>query len=220
VNIHRMIDHTLLKAQATKDQVEQLCLEAKTHSFRTVCVQPYWVSFCHTLLAGSDTEVCTVVGFPLGGELSSTKAQQAQAAIRDGAMEIDMVINIGAAKSGDWKTVESDIALVAQATGDKILKVILETGYLSDEEISRASLAAKQAGADFVKTSTGFGNRGASLEDIALMRAAVGDSLQIKASGGIRDLEAAKAMIAAGASRLGTSASVAIIQGGAGSEVY
>jgi deoxyribose-phosphate aldolase len=220
MDIHRMIDHTLLKAEAKEEQITRLCREALSNNFRTVCVQPYWVSHCSTILKGSDSGVCTVVGFPLGGELTSTKVQQAEAALEQGADEIDMVMNIGAAKSGDWETVLEDIHKVVTAAREKTVKVILETCYLSTEEITSACTLAKEAGAHFVKTSTGFGSRGASLEDITLMEAAVGGSLEIKASGGIRDLAAAQSMIEAGATRLGTSASVIIVQGGQSREVY
>lgn len=212
--VSHMIDHTLLKPDATQDQVAQLCYEAKKHSFASVCVNPSYVKLCADLLKDSDVLVCTVIGFPLGATSTEAKAFEAQKALRDGAMEVDMVINVGALKSRDYERVERDIAAVARAVhaGGAILKVIIEAALLSDEEKVAACQLAKVAGADFVKTSTGFGPGGATAEDVALMRRVVGLGMGVKASGGIRTYEDAKKMIAAGASRIGASASVKIAQ--------
>jgi deoxyribose-phosphate aldolase len=212
--VSHMIDHTLLKPDATQDQVAQLCYEAKKHSFASVCVNPSYVKLCADLLKDSDVLVCTVIGFPLGATSTEAKAFEAQKALRDGAMEVDMVINVGALKSRDYELVERDIAAVARAVhaGGAILKVIIEAALLSDEEKVAACQLAKVARADFVKTSTGFGPGGATAEDVALMRRVVGLGMGVKASGGIRTYEDAKKMIAAGASRIGASASVKIAQ--------
>jgi deoxyribose-phosphate aldolase len=215
IHLARMIDHTILKPDATQDQVAQLCHEAREHGFASVCVNPTYVKLCSQLLADSDVLVCTVVGFPLGATLTEVKVFEAQEAIRHGAAEVDMVINVGALKSRDHELVEREIASVAGAchAGDAILKVIIETALLTDEEKVIACQLAKAAGADFVKTSTGFGPGGATLEDVALMRRVVGPTMGVKAAGGIRTYEDAQNMIAAGASRIGASASVQIIQG-------
>ncbi len=212
--VSHMIDHTLLKPDATKDQVAQLCHEAKKHSFASVCVNPSYVKLCADLLKDSDVLVCTVIGFPLGATSTESKAFEAQKAIRDGATEVDMVINVGALKSRDYERVEHDIAAVARAVhaGGAILKVIIEAALLTDEEKVAACQLAKVARANFVKTSTGFGPGGATAEDVALMRRVVGPGMGVKASGGIRSYEDAKKMIAAGASRIGASASVRIAQ--------
>jgi len=212
--VSHMIDHTLLKPDATKDQVAQLCYEAKKHSFASVCVNPSYVKLCADLLKDSDVLVCTVIGFPLGATSTESKAFEAQKAIRDGATEVDMVINVGALKSRDYERVEHDIAAVARAVhaGGAILKVIIEAALLTDEEKVAACQLAKVARANFVKTSTGFGPGGATAEDVALMRRVVGPGMGVKASGGIRSYEDAKKMIAAGASRIGASASVRIAQ--------
>ncbi|MGB4587161.1 MAG: deoxyribose-phosphate aldolase [Rectinemataceae bacterium] len=205
------IDHTLLKATATEDAVKTLCAEARTHRFASVCVNPGWVTLCIAELAGSDIPVCTVIGFPLGANTSEIKAAEASLAVKQGAGEIDMVINIGKAKTGDWKGVQEDIAAVVKASKPRIVKVIIETCYLNNEEKVKACKAAMAAGADFVKTSTGFGTGGATLDDVALMRATVGGAMKIKASGGIRPRADALAMLRAGADRIGASAGVSIV---------
>jgi deoxyribose-phosphate aldolase len=207
----RYVDHTLLKPNATQEEVGKLCEEARAYCFASVCVNPSYVALSAKLLAGSGVKVCTVVGFPLGSTTPTVKAIEARDAIANGADEIDMVINVGALKSGNDAIVFDDIKAVREATRGKLLKVILETSLLSQEEKVRACAMSKKAGADFVKTSTGFGGGGATVEDIALMRQAVGPLMGVKASGGIRDAKAAEAMIKAGATRLGTSASVAIV---------
>jgi len=209
-----MIDHTLLKPDATQDQIAQLCFEARKFSFASVCVNPSYVRLCTELLKGSPVVVCTVVGFPLGATPTEVKVYEAQQAIRDGATEIDMVINVGAVKSRDYELAERDIASVARAcrAGNALLKVILEAALLTDEEKVIACQLAKVAGADYVKTSTGFGPGGATAVDVALMRRVVGPTIGVKAAGGIRTLADAQEMIAAGASRLGASASVKIMQ--------
>jgi deoxyribose-phosphate aldolase len=210
------IDHTLLKATATEAQIRALCGEARTHRFASVCVNPVWVPLCAAELAGSGVPVCTVVGFPLGANASEIKAAEARLAIAQGAREIDMVINIGKAKAGDWAGVEDDIRAVVQASKPAALvKVIIETCYLNADEKAKACTAAKAAGADFVKTSTGFGTGGATIEDVALMRSAVGERMKVKASGGIRTRAEAIAMLNAGASRIGASAGVSIVAEGA-----
>jgi deoxyribose-phosphate aldolase len=209
-----MIDHTLLKPDATQDEIAQLCYEARKHGFASVCVNPANVGLCAQLLKGSGVPVCVVVGFPLGATSTETKVFESQQAIREGASEVDMVINVGALKSRDYELVERDIASVARAchAGNTILKVIIEAALLTDEEKVVASQLTKVAGADFVKTSTGFGPGGATLEDVALMRRVVGPTIGVKAAGGIRSYEDAQQMIAAGASRIGASASVKIMQ--------
>jgi deoxyribose-phosphate aldolase len=210
-----MIDHTILKADATQDQIAQLCYEARKYGFASVCVNPTNVSLCSQLLKDSQVLVCTVVGFPLGATSSEAKVFETQQAIRDGATEVDMVINVGALKSRDYELVENDIASIARTchAGNAILKVIIEAALLTDEEKVIACQLAKVAGADYVKTSTGFGPGGATPEDVALMRRVVGPSMGVKAAGGIRTYQDAKKMIEAGASRIGASASVKIIQG-------
>lgn len=210
-----MIDHTLLKPDATQDQIAQLCYEARKHGFASVCVNPSHVALCAKLLEGADVMVCTVVGFPLGATATEVKVFETQQAIQNGAREVDMVINVGALKSRDYELVERDIASIARAThaGGALLKVILETALLTDEEKVVACQLAKVALADYVKTSTGFGPGGATSEDVSLMRRVVGPKIGVKASGGIRNYADAQKMIAAGASRLGVSASIKIIQG-------
>ncbi len=208
------IDHTLLKATATEAQIKTLCAEARTHRFASVCVNPGWVQLCAAELAGSGVPVCTVVGFPLGANASEIKAAEARLALAQGAREIDMVINIGKAKAGDWAGVEEDIRAVVQASRPALVKVIIETCYLNADEKAKACMAAKAAGANFVKTSTGFGTGGATIEDVALMSATVGDCLKVKASGGIRTRAEAIAMLNAGASRIGASAGVSIVAEG------
>jgi len=209
-----LIDHTLLKPDATQDQIAQLCYEARKYGFASVCVNPTNVKLCAQLLQDSGIPVCTVVGFPLGATPTEVKVFETQQAIRDGATEVDMVINVGALKSRDYELVERDIASIARAchAGNAILKVIIEAALLTDEEKVVACQLAKVAGADFVKTSTGFGPGGATVEDIALMRRVVGPTMGVKAAGGIRTYADAQKMIAAGASRIGASASVKIMQ--------
>ncbi len=209
-----MIDHTLLKPDATKREIETLCSEAKEFGFASVCVNPTWVATCARLVRGSSVAVCSVVGFPLGATTADTKQYETRRAIFDGAREIDMVINVGALKSGDLHLVESDIRAVTSACRETnvLSKVIIETALLSDEEKVTACTLAKAAAADFVKTSTGFGPGGATAEDVALMRRIVGEDMGIKASGGVRTLEGVKAMVAAGATRIGASAGVRIVQ--------
>ncbi len=212
--IARMIDHTLLKPDATRAQIEALCAEAREHGFATVCVNPAWVRTCSELLPGFDTRVCTVVGFPLGATTPEVKAFEASRTIADGACEVDMVMNLGALKSGDYRLVERDVAAVVDAgrRGGAIVKVILENALLSDDEKVRACVICKAAGADFVKTSTGFGPGGATVADIALMRQVVGPDMGVKAAGGVKDLKSAQAMIEAGADRIGASVGVKIVQ--------
>ncbi|HEX3600062.1 MAG TPA: deoxyribose-phosphate aldolase [Lacipirellulaceae bacterium] len=213
--IAKYIDHTLLRPDATVDQVTKLCQEAKEFGFASVCVNPYHVRHCASLLCGSSVKVCTVIGFPLGANVSETKALEARRAIRDGATEVDMVINIGALKSGQDDVVYRDIRAVVDAAmdGGAICKVILETSLLNDDEKTRGCLAARRARADFVKTATGFGPGGATAEDVALMsRAVSGTKMGVKASGGIRNLQDAEQMIRAGATRIGASAGVRIVK--------
>ncbi|MEK6755096.1 MAG: deoxyribose-phosphate aldolase [Bacteroidota bacterium] len=211
----RMIDHTLLKPDATKAQIEQLCSEARQFGFAAVCVNPCYVDLCAELLRGSSVKVCTVIGLPLGAASSETKAFEAERAIQDGAQEVDMVINVGMLKSGNDAYVERDIrAVVTVAKRFGVTtKVIIETSLLAEDEKIRACLLAKNAGADFVKTSTGLGKGGATVEDVALMRKVVGPSMGVKASGGIRTYDDALTLVASGANRLGTSASVQIVAG-------
>lgn len=206
-----MIDHTLLKPNATQEEIGKLCEEAKKYGFASVCVNPAYVPLAAKLLKGSRVKVCTVIGFPLGSTTPTVKAIEARDAIANGADEIDMVINIGALKSGNYSLVLDDIKAVREATRGKVLKVIIETAYLTREEKIKACELSKQAGADFVKTSTGFGPHGATVDDVKLMREVVGPDMGVKASGGIRDYKTACEMIKAGATRLGTSASVAIV---------
>ncbi|MGT2957733.1 deoxyribose-phosphate aldolase [Streptococcus bovimastitidis] len=213
MNINKYIDHTLLKADSVKDQIDQLLEEAKEFDFASVCVNPSWVSYCANELSGTDVKVCTVVGFPLGATTSATKAFETENAIANGADEIDMVINIGALKQGDFETVEKDIKAVVDASGDKLVKVIIETCLLTDEEKVKACTLAVNAGADFVKTSTGFSTGGATVSDVKLMRQTVGPDIGVKAAGGARSLEDALAFIEAGATRIGTSSGVKIING-------
>lgn len=208
-----MIDHTLLKPDAKEPDFEKLCEEAARFRFASVCVNPGWIRFCKERLAGSGVMICTVVGFPLGATSTTSKVFETVQAIADGADEIDMVINIGALKSGNLKLVEDDIREVVRAAAGKTVKVILETSLLTDEEKVTACRLSKNANAHFVKTSTGFGGGGATAADISLMRKTVGPDMGVKASGGVRDLETARAMVAAGATRIGASASVSIVSG-------
>jgi deoxyribose-phosphate aldolase len=210
------IDHTLLKADATCDELRKLCEEARRHGFATVCVNAANVAFCAAELAGSAVKAIAVVGFPLGAGTAAAKAFEAQDAVRLGAQEVDMVINVGALKSRDYVTVLEDVRAVVAAAQGRPVKVILETGALDRDQKIIACALAKAGGAAFVKTSTGFGTGGATVEDIALMRQIVGDDLGVKASGGVRTTEDARKLIAAGASRIGASASVAIVTGAGG----
>jgi len=209
-----MIDHTLLKPDATRADIETLCREAAEYKFASVCVNPTWVALCATLLRGSGVKVCSVVGFPLGATTCDTKNYETRRAIFDGAREIDMVINIGALKSGDLRLVERDIEAVTVPCREAAVlsKVIIEAALLTDDEKITASTLAKAAAADYVKTSTGFGPGGATAADVALMRRVVGAEMGVKAAGGVRDLEGLKAMVAAGATRVGASAGVRIVQ--------
>lgn len=213
MDINHLIDHTLLKPDSTRDQIDQLIQEADDYQFASVCVNPTWVNYASDKLADSTVKVCTVIGFPLGASTSETKAFETKNAIENGADEIDMVINIGAAKDGDFALVQSDIAAVVEASGDKLVKVIIETCLLTDDEKIKACQAAVAAGADFVKTSTGFSTGGATVHDITLMRKTVGPDIGVKASGGARSFEDAKAFVEAGATRIGTSSGIAIIKG-------
>ncbi len=213
-DIAKYIDHTLLKADATAEQIDKLCAEAKQYNFCSVCVNTTWVARCAKNLQGTDVKVCCVVGFPLGAMSSRAKNFETRHAIEDGATEIDMVMNIGAMKDRDLKLVEEDIKWVRRACGQRaLLKVIIETALLTTEEIVLASEITKKAGADFVKTSTGFSTHGATPEHVALMRRTVGPDMGVKAAGGVRTFDDAVAMINAGATRLGTSGGVKIVQG-------
>lgn len=213
MKLNRMIDHTILKADATELEVLQVIEEAKQYHFFSVCVNPTWVPLAARELAGTDTAVCTVIGFPLGANTFEVKAYEAQDAVNNGAKEVDMVINIGALKANQLKKVQADIAAVVDAVQDQALvKVIIESAMLSDEQIVQACECAKAAGADFVKTSTGFAKEGgASAHAVKIMRTTVGPEMGVKASGGIHSYEEAKAMVEAGASRIGASASIAIV---------
>jgi deoxyribose-phosphate aldolase len=218
MNIARMIDHTLLRPDATRADVLAVCREARQFEFASVCTNSFWTPLVAKELAGSNVKVCTVVGFPLGAASTEAKVAEAQAALYAGAGEIDMVLNIGALKGGEDSIVEDDIRAVARIChpAEALVKVILETALLTDEEKKRACLLAKAAEADFVKTSTGFGPSGATEHDVALMRQTVGPEMGVKASGGIRTREDADKMIRAGASRIGASASVKIVQSASG----
>lgn len=212
--ISKYIDHTILNADATKDEVEKVCSEAKEYDFKTVCINPTWVDYAVNLLKGTDVGVTTVIGFPLGANTPETKAAEALQAVEKGAADIDMVINIGALKNEEYSTVLKDIQAVVDAVAGKaIVKVIIETALLTKTEKIRACELAKQAGADFVKTSTGFSTGGATLDDVQLMRATVGPDMGVKASGGVRSYEDALAMIEAGATRIGASSGIAIVEG-------
>lgn len=218
-DLAKYIDHTLLKPEATAEQIAQLCYEARKYNFASVCVNPSYVKLCAELLAGTPVKVCTVIGFPLGATSTDVKAYETQSAIQHGATEIDMVINIGALKTRDLQTVAGDIREVVKTAHDRgaLVKVIIETALLTEEEKVLACLLAKEAGADYVKTSTGFASGGATVEDVALMRRVVGPAMGVKAAGGIRTREDAENMVKAGATRLGASAGVKIVQAEAGS---
>ena len=212
MSIAKYIDHTILKQDARKEDIERITAEAREYGFASVCVNSCWVKLCHSLLEGTDVKVCTVVGFPLGAASSEAKRAEAAAAVADGADEIDMVLNVGYLKSRMLKEVYEDIVAVRKACREKTLKVIIETCLLTDDEKIEACRIAERAGADFVKTSTGFSTGGATVEDVALMHEAVGGRIKVKASGGIRTLADAEAMIRAGASRIGASAGVSIVK--------
>jgi deoxyribose-phosphate aldolase len=217
-SIAALIDHTILKPDATRADIVRLCAEARSFGFASVCVNGFWVPVVADALAGSSVKVCTVVGFPLGAMATAAKSAEAEIALRDGATELDMVLNAGALKSGEFDLVGSDIRAVVEAAhaSGALVKVILETSLLSDDQKVTACRLATDAGADFVKTSTGFGSAGATAADVALMRTTVGPNIGVKASGGIRTLEHVRTMIAAGANRIGASAGVAIVEATAG----
>lgn len=218
--INQYIDHTLLKPESTQEQIDHLLSEAVEYQFASVCVNPTWVAHCLKTLAGTGVKVCTVVGFPLGANTSSVKAFETKDAIANGADEIDMVINVGQLKSGQYEVVEADIRAVVEASQDKLVKVIIETCLLTNDEKVKACQLAVSAGADFVKTSTGFSAAGATVEDIVLMRETVGPNIGVKAAGGARSYEDAEAFIEAGATRIGTSSGVAIVSGETVTEGY
>lgn len=213
MKLNKYIDHTILKPETTQEQVEKILSEAKEYDFASVCVNPTWVSLAAESLKDSDVKVCTVIGFPLGANTSAVKAFETEDAIANGADEIDMVINVGALKAGNDALVLDDIKAVVDASGDKLVKVIIEACLLTDEEKVRACQLSKEAGADYVKTSTGFSTGGATVADVALMRKTVGPDMGVKASGGARSYEDAIAFIEAGASRIGASSGVAIMNG-------
>lgn len=219
-DIAEYIDHTLLKPDASFSDIQKLVAEAIEYKFFSVCVNPCYVATCAELLKGTSVKVCTVIGFPLGATSTAVKAFETKKAIDDGADEIDMVINIGALKSKKFLLVEDDISEVVKAANDKVVKVIIETALLTDEEIVKASQLSEEAGAHFVKTSTGFNGTGATLEGVKLMGSAITNKMRIKASGGIRDYETAMKFIAAGASRLGTSSGVSIVNHQKGTSSY
>ena len=220
--IASFIDHTLLKPEASEADILKVCAEAAEYKFKSVCVNPVWVKTVKTALKGTGVLTCSVVGFPLGATPPDVKAFEARGAVLDGADEVDMVIDIAAARASDKGALVDDIRAVAEAVhqGEAILKVIIETALLSDDQKVLACEAAVEAGADFVKTSTGFNGGGATVEDVALMRRAVGPDMGVKASGGVRSLEDAQAMIAAGATRIGASSGIAIVKGEQGSSAY
>lgn len=209
----KFIDHTVLKANTKLETVKQICKEAVENDFASVCINPTFVSAVAKLLEGSDVKVCTVIGFPLGANTKETKAFETKNAVENGADEIDMVINVGEAKDGNFDYIEEEIKAVVEASGDKLVKVIIETCYLNDEEKVEVCKRSVKAGANFVKTSTGFGTGGATAEDVALMRKTVGEKTGVKASGGVRTAEDFEKMINAGATRIGTSNGVTLLQG-------
>ncbi len=220
-DLAKYIDHTILKAAATLDEVEKLCKEAAEYKFASVCINPYYVPFAKNFLKGTGVKVCTVIGFPLGATTKESKAAEAIKAVADGADEVDMVLNVGAMKSKNYKYVEDDIRMVVESLPKGIcVKVILETCYLTKDEIRLASEISMKAGANFVKTSTGFGTGGATVEDVKIMKSVVGRKLEVKASGAVRDFETAKAMIEAGATRLGTSSGITIVAGTKSTSAY
>ena len=211
MNLNQYIDHTLLSPNATASEIEKLCEEARDHKFFAVCVNSSRVKYAKEILGDSEVKLAATIGFPLGASSMESKISEAEKAVAEGAHEIDMVMNIGFFKDGDFQLVQSEIANIKKAIGGKVLKVIIETCYLSDEEIAIASELVMKAGADFAKTSTGFGSRGASLSDVKIMKKVVGGKVKIKASGGIRDAETAKEYIKMGADRIGTSSGIKII---------
>jgi deoxyribose-phosphate aldolase len=218
--LNKTIDHTLLKPTATTADILALCEEARAYEFKSVCIEPIHVVTAKQALLGSGVLVCTVIGFPLGANVTATKVAETKQARLDGADEFDMVIHVGDALEGHFERIEQDIYAVVQAASGHTVKVILETGYLSDEQIVSACQAAAKAGAHFVKTSTGFGTGGATVEHVTLMKQSIPASMEVKASGGIRSIADATAMLAAGATRLGTSSGVAIVKGRASTESY
>lgn len=220
MQINKFIDHTLLKAFATSDEIRKLCEEAKKYNFKSVCVNPVNVALAKECLEGSDVLVCTVIGFPLGANTKEIKAFETIDAIKNGADEVDMVINIGKAKEHNYKYIEDEIKMVVAASAGKTTKVIIETCYLNDEEKINCCLAAKNAKATFVKTSTGFGTSGATASDIRLMREIVGPDMGVKASGGIRNLDDLKLMVENGATRIGASSGVAIMENSSSKNEY
>lgn len=220
MEVNKYIDHTVLKPETTKAQILTLCEEAKQFDFASVCVNPTWVATCANELKGTDVKVCTVIGFPLGATFKEVKAYETKLAIENGATEIDMVINVGAAKDQNFELVYEDIKAVVEAANGVLVKVIIETCLLTDEEKVKACEMAVKAGANFVKTSTGFSTGGATAADVALMRQTVGESVGVKASGGVRTAEDMKAMVEAGANRIGTSGGVSLVQGKENTTAY
>lgn len=220
MEVNKYIDHTILKPETTKAQILTLCEEAKQFNFASVCVNPTWVATCANELKGTDVKVCTVIGFPLGATFKEVKAYETKLAIQNGASEIDMVINVGAAKDQNWELVYEDIKAVVEAANGVLVKVIIETCLLTDEEKVKACEMAVKAGAHFVKTSTGFSTGGATAADVALMRQTVGESVGVKASGGVRTAEDMKVMVEAGANRIGTSGGVSLVQGKENTTAY
>ena len=220
MEVNKYIDHTILKPETTKAQILTLCEEAKQFNFASVCVNPTWVATCANELKGTDVKVCTVIGFPLGATFKEVKAYETKLAIEKGASEIDMVINVGAAKDQNWELVYEDIKAVVEAANGVLVKVIIETCLLTDEEKVKACEMAVKAGAHFVKTSTGFSTGGATAADVALMRQTVGESVGVKASGGVRTAEDMKVMVEAGANRIGTSGGVSLVQGKENTTAY
>ncbi|WP_317327327.1 deoxyribose-phosphate aldolase [Turicibacter sanguinis] len=220
MEVNKYIDHTILKPETTKAQILTLCEEAKQFNFASVCVNPTWVATCANELKGTDVKVCTVIGFPLGATFKEVKAYETKLAIENGASEIDMVINVGAAKDQNWELVYEDIKAVVEAANGVLVKVIIETCLLTDEEKVKACEMAVKAGAHFVKTSTGFSTGGATAADVALMRQTVGESAGVKASGGVRTAEDMKVMVEAGANRIGTSGGVSLVQGKENTTAY
>lgn len=213
MNINKLIDHTILKAVTTSKDVERICEEAKKYDFASVCINPCFVSLAKELLEDSDVKVCTVIGFPLGANTIEIKQAETMDAVNNGADEIDMVINVGKAKEHDYEYIKEEIEAVVNASCGRLVKVIIETCYLTDEEKVEVCRMAALAGAQFVKTSTGFGTGGATKEDVALMKASILDTMSVKASGGVRNLDDLNAMVAAGASRIGASSGVQIMEG-------
>ncbi|MBR2504502.1 MAG: deoxyribose-phosphate aldolase [Elusimicrobiaceae bacterium] len=213
MNLAKYIDHTLLKPQASQAEIKNLCEQAREYGFFSVCVNPYWVPFCKEQLKGSDVKVCTVIGFPLGANTTEVKVLEAKDALKNGADELDMVVNLGAVKSADWQTVLADIEAVRHAGENFTLKVIIETSVLTEEEKVKLCQLCTQAKADFVKTSTGFTGGGATAQDVKLMKENISADMQVKASGGVRTKEDFDKMVAAGATRIGASAGIKIIEG-------